>query len=90
VRYTVIWIPEAEAQLAAAWLDGPNRDDVRSAAFEVDRLLRTSPSNVGESRSEGQRILHVYPLGVRFMILEDDRVVQVLRVWRYKKLRPRS
>jgi hypothetical protein len=89
MRFTVIWIPEAEAQLADTWLNSTNRDAVRKAAFEIERLLRTNPTNVGESRSEGQRILQVSPLGVRFMVLEDDRTVQVLRVWRFEK-RPRG
>jgi plasmid stabilization system protein ParE len=81
MKYTVVWIPEADAQLATIWMDSQDRESVRVAAAEIERLLRTNPSEVGESRLKGQRVHFVNPLGVRFMVLEDDRIVQVLRVW---------
>ena len=89
MKYTVVWIPQAESELAALWLDGSIRAVVSAAAREIDRALRFDPQNVGEARDGGQRIHLVPPLGVRFEISEDDRIVRVLRVWRYGK-RPKG
>ena len=85
MSFDVIWIPEAESQLADIWLNAPDRDMVRSSAFEIDRLLAADPISSGESRPAGQRILHVLPLGIRYMVLEDESTVQVLRVWQFRK-----
>jgi hypothetical protein len=85
MRYTVVWVPWAERELARVWLRGLDRTAIRTAAFEIDRLLRNNPAAVGESRFGGQRIVHVPPLGATFSVYPDDRLVQVLDVWWYGK-----
>jgi hypothetical protein len=88
MSFEVVWIAEAEGQLADIWLNAFDRDIVRIAALEIDRVLTIDPINSGESRSAGQRILHVYPLGVRYMLLDDEKTVQVLCVWQFRKRAP--
>jgi hypothetical protein len=83
MKYTVLWIPDAERELAELSVDSGDRGAIADAANEVDRRLRADPSHAGESRSHGRRILLVPPRGVTYEILEDDRLVRVLDVWRF-------
>ena len=83
MKFTVIWVPEAEAALAAMWENRSTRAAVTAAANEIDRLLKTNPEEVGESRSSGQRIVLVSPLGATFEVREHDRLVVVTHVWQY-------
>ncbi len=83
MKYTVVWIPSAEQDLAELWLIATDRAAVTQAANEIDRLLRHDPEQQGESRSDGVRVLLVAPLGVQFEVLSDDRLVRVLHVWDY-------
>ena len=64
MKYTVIWRPSAERELARIWNSAENRALVTSAADEVDRLLRSQPLEIGESREDGYRVLFEPPLGV--------------------------
>jgi hypothetical protein len=84
VNWTVVWVSDAEAELAELWLAPLQRQLVANAANEIDRILGIAPRDAGESREEGRRILLVPPLGVTFRVLEADRVVRVLEVWRFK------
>ena len=83
MKGTVLWVPSAEQELVAIWLEHGDRDRVTAAADEIDRRLRRDPENQGESREEGLRILLVAPLGVDFEIRAEDRKVQVLSVWTF-------
>jgi len=85
MSYTVLWTAAAERELAALWLGAANRRDVTDASKEIDSRLRLTPAEEGESRDLGQRILLVPPLGVTFEVLDDDRIVRVLDVWRFEK-----
>jgi hypothetical protein len=80
VKYTVVWSPDAEQELADIWNKAADRESVASAANFLDRELARDPGHVGESRQFGQRITHCLPLGVRFAIQEEDRLVRVLAV----------
>jgi hypothetical protein len=64
MKYTVLWKPTAEADLASLWADALDRSDVASAANQIDVLLQTDPETRGESRSGSDRILVVPPLAV--------------------------
>lgn len=82
MKFTVVWHPEAESQLADIYLAASSKSLVSDAANLLDFDLRTSPLNLGESRSSaGLRIAHEIPLGIKFEVLTDDRVVRVLSVW---------
>ncbi len=81
MKWTVTWVPPAETELAALWLDGSIRGAVTEAARRIDRALRSDPANLGESRNAGLRVMFEAPLGVSFRVLPDERLVQVLDVW---------
>ncbi len=82
MRYTVLWRPSAEQDLAEIWMKAADRQAVASAADRIDRLLAQDPVSQGESRSGDIRVLLVEPLGVYFDVEADDRRVWVFAVWR--------
>jgi hypothetical protein len=57
MTFDVLWSEDAESRLAHEWLIAPNRRVVTEAADRVDALLRHNAHEVGESRSEDQRII---------------------------------
>lgn len=69
--------------LAAAWLNAPDRNAVTRAAHTIDLMLQRDPENAGESRDEGRRILLVPPLGVDYEVFPDKLEVHVLSLWSY-------
>jgi plasmid stabilization system protein ParE len=85
MRYTVLWKPAAEQELASIWTSASDRDDITAAANRIDKLLQSDAEQRGESRSAGIRILVVPPLGVLFTVEPDDRIVNVGTVWRFTK-----
>jgi hypothetical protein len=85
MRYTVLWTPMAEQDLAELWLDSADREAIRSAADTLDRLLSVDAQVRGESRYESLRVVHAVPLGVDIDVDEENRMVWVLRVWRFAR-----
>ena len=83
MKYTVLWVPKAEQELAAIWMKSTRRRKVTTAAHRIDQRLRRNPETAGESREQGRRILHESPLGVLFRVEPEDRIVHVLTVWRF-------
>ena len=81
MKYTVLWTPTAEQELAAIWMGAPDRDAVTSAASSIDTLLAENADRQGESRYGNLRIMFAPPLVVEFDVLEEDRIVYVLAVW---------
>jgi hypothetical protein len=82
VKYTVVWLPDVEAELLRIWLDSSLRGEVTAAAREIDRILAADPNEEGESRDAGNRILLVRPLCATYRVSELDLLVTVLGVWR--------
>jgi hypothetical protein len=83
MTYSVEWLPDAEDELAAIWLNADDRPAVTFAANTIDRLLQTNPDAQGESRPNGRRILFCKPLGVLFRVFAQQRRVQVQHVWSF-------
>jgi len=81
MRFTVVWTPAAEQDLAALWLDAQNQNTIASAADTIDRLLAREPESVGELRFDTVRTLAIPPLGVDYEVVDEDRMVYVLSVW---------
>ena len=81
MRYTVLWTPPAEEGLAAVWLRSEDRRQVTLAAHAIDAALREDAQQRGESRAGRVRILFAPPLGAKFEVLAEDRLVYVLGVW---------
>ena len=84
MKFTVVWKPTAKNELAKLWINAKDRSHVRLAADRIDYLLKWDPSFRGESRKETTRILLVPPLGVEFEVHEEDRIVNVIAIWRFK------
>ena len=84
MKYTVIWRPSAEAQLAELWTSAADREAVSAAADEIDAKLRADAVHQGESRWDATRILITPPLAIYFDVSEQDRLVAVWAVWRSK------
>jgi plasmid stabilization system protein ParE len=80
MRWTVVWLPDAESELAELWLASANRESITLAASQIDKQLRHNPEAGGESRASGRRIFIVRPLAVVYRVLHDDRIVQVSNV----------
>ena len=81
MKFSVVWQPDAETQLARLWEQSSDRTAFALAANHIEHVLRSYPDRVGEDRFEGDRILFESPLGVVFRLIMEDRMVQVLRVW---------
>jgi hypothetical protein len=85
VKYTVVWQESAEERLADIWLASEDRAAISVAARDIDRFLRNQPKSAGESRPAEKRMLLVAPLGVIFRVYEQDRIVLVASVWRFRQ-----
>jgi hypothetical protein len=79
MRYTVTYLPAAEAELMRIWLRASDQQAVTSAANTIDRLLGRFPEQQGEEVDEGRRLI-VEPLAVTFQVIPDDCLVRVLQV----------
>jgi hypothetical protein len=82
LKHTVTWTRRPEGKLADLWNVAADQKLVSTAANEIDRLLRISPDEQGESRSADRRIIIVPPLAAMFRVFRQDRLVRVLIVWR--------
>lgn len=80
MSYTVVWKPRAEQDLARLWLEAADRRPVNDAARDIDRLLRVSPLEQGESRAGSFRVFFREPLVIFYNVNEADRLVTVIRV----------
>jgi hypothetical protein len=84
MSYRVFWVPAAEQELVQLWVEARQRRQVTAAANEIDSRLAGAPSDEGEDRGPGRRILLVPPLGVTFEVIPDDRLVRILDVWQFR------
>jgi hypothetical protein len=84
VNYSVIWLPDAENELAAIWVASTDRNAVTKASAELDRLLAENGPNEGESRTNNTRVTFVRPLAVLFRVDPASRTVTVARVWEFR------
>lgn len=81
MNFEVIWLPAAEVELAALWLDTWDRKEFTRNTHRIDQALRTTPSTSGEIVFDTVRQLVIPPIGVEYEVIEDDRRVIVLAVW---------
>jgi hypothetical protein len=49
MKYTVVWKPAAEVELADLWISATDRSAIAAAANEIDARLKLAPHTVGES-----------------------------------------
>ena len=79
-RYTVVWVQEAEDELADIWLAVVGRSEVTAATRSIDLALQIDAESKGIELAEGLRSFNSPPLRVIFMVRADDRIVEVLLV----------
>jgi len=80
MKYTVVYSPFADYQLADLWLRAANQQEVADAANRLEMLLRHDPDQLGKHRPSGWRVLVFPPLIVTFDVSPDDRKVTVLSI----------
>jgi hypothetical protein len=85
--WTVVWVPDAEQELAQLWFSATDRDRITLAAAELERRLRHDPETAGESRAPGRRILIAPPLAATFRVSPADRLVQILNLREFRPKR---
>ena len=81
MKYTVVWTPTAERDLAQIWLLATDRKAISAASNRIDALLSRDAGSRGYPVFDTVRELIMPPLGVNFDVSEDDRLVYVLAVW---------
>ncbi len=80
MKYTVVWSPEAENELAEVWIDAVDRQAITVAQEAIDNKLSANPGECVTHVAEGLYLLRVPPLQVLFEIHELDRLVAVTAV----------
>lgn len=83
MNYTVRYLPDAEQELAAPWMDSAKRYAVAKAAHRIDRQLQQAPEQLGESRPQDCRIYFDAPLAVLFRVQGGSPLVEVIHVWEF-------
>jgi hypothetical protein len=82
MKYTVVWKPAAENELAAIWNTASDRAAVTAAADAIEKSLRIDPVLRGETNTATTRVMIESPLLVKYKIFDDDRLVRILTVQR--------
>jgi hypothetical protein len=80
MKWTVVYRPAAEGELAKLWLGAADRNAVSMAADAIDRKLRSDPLNAGEMLTDELGVVIQGPLKAAFHISELDRLVSVWAV----------
>ena len=81
MRFTIVYIPIAQQELADVWMASPDRNGVTLASNRIDQILAVDPESKGDYLYDTARALIVSPLGVEFEVDVDDGQVRILSVW---------
>jgi hypothetical protein len=81
-RYTVICLKEPENNLAALWIQGPDRAAITAAQHQIDQKLAADPETHGKHLAEGLWVLEIPPLKAFFEIHELDKQVIITSIHR--------
>lgn len=79
MRFTVVWSPVAQDQLAEIWVRATDRAAITQASHRIDQLLRVDPHLLGFPWY-GDRLITVLPLRVIVSINWMDMIAQVEEV----------
>jgi len=80
--FTIVWLPDAEDQLAALWLQARDRGDISAAQSRIDAELAFDPAKKGAPVAEGLRQVTVAPLKAFYEVHESESKVEVTAVTR--------
>jgi hypothetical protein len=81
MKFTVTWLPGAEAKLTVIWNQATDKQAVADAADQIDRILHRDAERKGKPLGKFRK-LTVAPLSVLFIVSPDDRMVIVVDVKR--------
>ena len=81
MRYTVVWIPSAEARLADLWLRAVDRQAVTDSSNRIDCELAENAHTKGVTWGPF-RAYFDDPLAVLFIVDPGDCMVEVVQVRR--------
>jgi hypothetical protein len=79
MRYTVIYRPPVEQELARLWMQAPDPDELSRASNLIDRILKFAPEMYGQV-SGPYRLLTVGPLTVAYTVDRGDCKVEVVDI----------
>lgn len=79
MRFTVVWMEEAEEELARIWYRSKRQQAIASAANVIDMELKIDAHLKGRLK-ENNRVLTIRSLAVLYHISMDDRLVRVLSI----------
>jgi hypothetical protein len=77
MKWTVKYRRLAKDDLAALWLDAPDRQVLAEAADAIDAELASDPLTAGEGRGGSRRLVINSPLAAYFVVDESTRTVTV-------------
>jgi hypothetical protein len=82
MNYRVEWPDDPLGELAAVWTVAPDRTAVTAAAHQIEQDLARDPYTRGIPAGSPQvRTAYEPPLGIDYEMIEDDKLVRILRVW---------
>jgi len=81
MRYTVVWLPSAQDELADIWIQAADRQAITAAAHRIDRTLARDADRKGQIFHQ-HRVLIDAPLAVTFSVSVADCLVTVTQVRR--------
>lgn len=84
MKWTVVWLKEAEEKLANAWLNSTEKVAIAEASNRIEGLLRLSPEKCGTKYDQHLRLLICHPLAIIFSIDEPNRIVRILGVQAFR------
>ncbi|HUY35326.1 MAG TPA: type II toxin-antitoxin system RelE/ParE family toxin [Pirellulales bacterium] len=79
-RYTVVWWPRAEADLAEIWTTTKDRASVSAAANQIDQRLARKPRVWGQQLRDSRFRAEIGTLRVYYRVSDDDRRVEVVGI----------
>jgi hypothetical protein len=71
-------------QADAIWLSASDKAQISDAANQLDHLLATYDSARDAMGVGSRRVLAIHPLGLEFVVNDDDRKVTVVDIWLIK------
>jgi hypothetical protein len=83
MKWTVVYQPSANSDLAEIWIESDNRQAVSDAADAVEIELTRRLMEVGESRESNMRLIIQSPLLMFYDVIPDDLRVTV---WHVRKM----
>lgn len=81
--FAVIWRDSALDELADAFVlaDPATREMIMRAVSRFNAQLASDPAEVGESRSDRQRLAFDPPCAIIFLVNDPPGVIRVTRFW---------